>query len=77
MQTNTTPLDTPFDAATLVADLNALLRLKTTVIGMKMFASIAGDGGDPENPPPECGSHHGSDRQHGIAARLDRRHYGG
>ena len=41
MQANTTPLDTPFDAATLVADLNALLRLKTTVIGMKMFASVA------------------------------------
>ncbi|KIZ37861.1 MULTISPECIES: DUF169 domain-containing protein [Rhodopseudomonas] len=29
------------DLATMVADLNALLRLKTTVIGMKMFASIA------------------------------------
>lgn len=31
----------PFDAATLVADLNNLLRLKTTVIGMKLFASVA------------------------------------
>ncbi|WP_420132509.1 DUF169 domain-containing protein [Rhodopseudomonas sp.] len=30
-----------FDFATMVADLNALLRLKTTVIGMKMFASAA------------------------------------
>jgi uncharacterized protein (DUF169 family) len=30
-----------FDFATMVADLNALLRLKTTVIGMKMFATIA------------------------------------
>jgi uncharacterized protein (DUF169 family) len=29
-----------FDFAAVVADLNALLRLKTTVIGMKMFASI-------------------------------------
>jgi len=29
-----------FDPATLVADLNSLLRLKTTVIGMKMFASV-------------------------------------
>src|SRR6202012_1239798 len=28
----------PFDLAALVADLNSLLRLKTTVIGMKMFA---------------------------------------
>ncbi|MCP9626962.1 DUF169 domain-containing protein [Rhodopseudomonas palustris] len=29
----------PFDFAAIVADLNALLRLKTTVIGMKMFAT--------------------------------------
>lgn len=29
------------DTAALVADLNALLRLKTTVIGMKMFATVA------------------------------------
>src|SRR5437868_13748342 len=28
-----------FDLAGMVADLNALLRLKTTVIGMKMFAT--------------------------------------
>ncbi len=43
MQANILPNGTvePFDAATLVADLNALLRLKTTVIGMKMFASVA------------------------------------
>src|ERR1700726_4505162 len=27
-----------FDLAAMVADLNSLLRLKTTVIGMKMFA---------------------------------------
>jgi uncharacterized protein (DUF169 family) len=32
--------DQKFDPATLVADLNSLLRLKTTVIGMKMFASV-------------------------------------
>src|ERR1700744_3528879 len=30
----------PFDLAALVADLNSLLRLKTTVIGIKMFARI-------------------------------------
>src|ERR1700755_2013903 len=30
-----------FDLPGLVADLNALLRLKTTVIGMKMFATVA------------------------------------
>jgi uncharacterized protein (DUF169 family) len=29
-----------FDPATMVADLNGLLRLKTTVIGMKMFATV-------------------------------------
>src|ERR1700688_1192410 len=28
-----------FDLAAMVADLNSLLRLKTTVIGMKMFAT--------------------------------------
>jgi uncharacterized protein (DUF169 family) len=32
--------DEIFDPVTLVADLNSLLRLKTTVIGMKMFASV-------------------------------------
>ena len=30
--------DEQFDLAAMVADLNSLLRLKTTVIGMKMFA---------------------------------------
>ena len=29
-----------FDPATMAADLNSLLRLKTTVIGMKMFATV-------------------------------------
>ena len=29
-----------FDLAAMAADLNSLLRLKTTVIGMKMFASV-------------------------------------
>ncbi|MDO9062098.1 MAG: hypothetical protein Q7U92_24165, partial [Bradyrhizobium sp.] len=28
------------DLAGMVADLNSLLRLKTTVIGMKMFATV-------------------------------------
>ena len=35
----TAPNET-IDLAALVADLNALLRLKTTVIGMKMFATV-------------------------------------
>ena len=38
MQQQTPPEQ--FDLATIVADLNNLLRLKTTVIGMKMFASV-------------------------------------
>jgi uncharacterized protein (DUF169 family) len=38
MQQQTPP--EPFDPVTMVADLNNLLRLKTTVIGMKMFASV-------------------------------------
>ena len=38
MQQQTPPEQ--FDLQGLVADLNSLLRLKTTVIGMKMFASV-------------------------------------
>jgi hypothetical protein len=34
------PAKEEFDFAAMVADLNSLLRLKTTVIGMKMFASV-------------------------------------
>ena len=30
----------PFDLASMVDDLNSLLRLKTTVIGLKMFATV-------------------------------------
>src|ERR1700761_8000798 len=38
MQQQTPPEQ--FDLAVMVADLNALLRLKTTVIGIKMFARV-------------------------------------
>src|ERR1700745_1807599 len=38
MQQQTPP--EPFDMLGMVADLNNLLRLKTTVIGMKMFARV-------------------------------------
>ena len=38
MQQQTPPEQ--FDLAGMVADLNSLLRLKTTVIGMKMFATV-------------------------------------
>src|SRR5580704_16456710 len=33
--------DEKIDLVAMVADLNSLLRLKTTVIGMKMFADVA------------------------------------
>jgi len=62
------------DLAAMVADLNNLLRLKTTVAGIKMFRPRRGDGGDPENPPAERDPHRRPDRQHGLPARLDRRH---
>ena len=39
MQQQTPPEQ--FDLAGMVADLNNLLRLKTTVIGMKLFARVA------------------------------------
>ena len=48
MQQQTPP--EPFDLAAMVADLNNLLRLKTTVIGIKMFARVEDMDGDPENP---------------------------
>ena len=38
MQQQTPPEQ--FDLAGMVADLNSLLRLKTTVIGIKMFAAV-------------------------------------
>src|SRR3954470_8207555 len=38
MQQQTPP--EAFDLAGMVADLNSLLRLKTTVIGIKMFATV-------------------------------------
>ena len=63
------------DLAGMVADLNSLLRLKTTVIGMKMFAHGGGNDGDPEDPAADRGPHHRPDRQHGLAAGLDRRHH--
>src|SRR3954453_6568971 len=39
MQQDLTAQQTDFDLAAMVADLNSLLRLKTTVTGMKLFAS--------------------------------------
>ena len=63
------------DLAGMVADLNSLLRLKTTVIGMKMFATVEEMTAIPKIRRPIGGSHHRPDRQHGLAAGLDRRHH--
>src|SRR5260370_41175888 len=43
------------DLAGMVADLNGLLRLKTTVIGMKMFARAEDIAAVPEIPRPTAG----------------------
>ena len=45
-----------YDWRGLVADLNSLLRLKTTVIGMKMFARVEEMDGDPEDPASDTRS---------------------
>ena len=61
------------DLAGLVADLNSLLRLKTTVIGMKLFARAADMEAIPKIRRPNA--IHTPDRQHGRASGLDRRHH--
>ena len=66
-----------FDWAAMAADLNSLLRLKTTVIGMKMFARVEEMTAIPKIRRPTGHPHHRPDRQHGLAAGLDRRHHGG
>ena len=67
--------DEKFDLAAMVADLNSLLRLKTTVIGMKMFATVEEMTAIPKIRRPIGGPYHRPDRQHGLAAGLDRRHH--
>src|SRR4051812_38649398 len=57
-----------FDLAALVADLNSLLRLKTTVIGMKMFASTAEMAAIPKIRRPT--SVHTTDQIVSMASRL-------
>lgn len=60
--------DAPFDGQTLVGDLNALLRLKTTVIGMKMFATVSGMQAVPKIRRPSA--IHTTDQIVSMAARL-------
>lgn len=56
------------DFTDLVADLNALLRLKTTPIGMKMFATVAEMEAIPKIRRPAA--LHTTDQIVGMAARL-------
>jgi uncharacterized protein (DUF169 family) len=56
------------DFAALVADLNALLRLKTTVIGMKMFATVSEMEAVPKIRRPDA--IHTTDQIVSMASRL-------
>ncbi len=61
--------DERIDLAALVADLNALLRLKTTVIGMKMFATVAEMEAIPKIRRPSA--IHTTDQIVSMASRLN------
>ncbi|MDZ4739163.1 MAG: DUF169 domain-containing protein [Alphaproteobacteria bacterium] len=61
--------DAPTNYQTLVDDLNALLRLKTTVIGMKMFESIQGMEAIPRIRRPKAV--HTTDQIVSMASRLN------
>ena len=69
-----TPQPDTFDFAAMVADLNRLLRLKTTVIGMKLFER-ADEMAASRDAPAEGRPRHRPDRQHGLAPGLDGWHY--
>ncbi|HCW18043.1 MAG TPA: hypothetical protein DHL02_08810, partial [Achromobacter sp.] len=60
--------DTPLDWASMVDDLNKLLRLKTTVIGMKLFEDEAAMAGVRGLRRPQAT--HTTDQIVGMAARL-------
>src|SRR3978361_1964402 len=66
MQQQTPP--EPFDLAGMVADLNHLLRLKTTWIGMKMFASVEEMAAIPKIRRPSAV--HTTDQIVSMASRL-------
>src|SRR6202140_1830435 len=57
-----------FDPAAMVADLNSLLRLKTTVIGMKMFATAEEMAAIPKIRRPSAV--HTTDQIVSMASRL-------
>ena len=58
----------PFDLAAMAADLNNLLRLKTTVIGMKMFATVEEMAAIPKIRRPTAT--HTTDQIVSMASRL-------
>jgi uncharacterized protein (DUF169 family) len=60
--------DETFDLAGIVADLNNLLRLKTTVIGMKMFARVEEMAAIPKIRRPSAV--HTTDQIVSMASRL-------
>ena len=66
--TQVTPQDAPRDWAALVDDLNRLLRLKTTVIGMKLYEDEAALAGVKGLRRPKAT--HTTDQIVGMAARL-------
>jgi uncharacterized protein (DUF169 family) len=66
MQQQTPPEQ--FDLAAMVADLNSLLRLKTTVIGIKMFADVADMEAIPKIRRPNAV--HTTDQIVSMASRL-------
>jgi hypothetical protein len=68
-QTLTEHLDLPG----MVADLNSLLRLKTTVIGMKLFARVEDMEAIPKIRRPNAV--HTTDQIVSMASRLDGRHH--
>src|ERR1700749_1287626 len=63
-----TATDEKIDLAAMVADLNSLLRLKTTVIGMKMFANVEEMAAIPKIRRPSAV--HTTDQIVSMASRL-------
>ena len=62
-----------YDWPALTAELDRLLRIRTTPIGMKLFERRRGDGDDPSPPPTHSDPHDRSDRRPGVPARVDGR----
>ena len=63
------------DLAGMVADLNSLLPAQDHRDRHEDVRNGGGNDGDSEDPPSNGDSHHRPDRQHGLAAGLDRRHH--